>query len=314
MHVVSIGNFDGVHEGHRALLERSRALAAEGPGPARLTVVTFDPPPMAVLDPERPLQRLESPERRVNRLLEAGVDEIMELSTTMELLGMSPEDFIDDLVDRCSVSAPVGAFVEGPDFRFGRARSGSIESLRAHGQREGFEVETVPLHTVRLQDGLTVEARSTTVRHLLELGRVEDAGMVLGRPYEPAGTVVMGDRRGRELKYPTANLDLGDQLLPADGVYAGIAVLPDGERFPAAVSVGIKPTFETTPRLMEVHILDWSGELDEYGWELRVPLLRRLRGQYRYDDVDSLLEQMARDCDATRAIASGRALDDLEVV
>lgn len=313
MHVVSIGNFDGVHEGHRALLRKARKLSEAGGGPARLTAVTFEPSPTAILRPEKPLQRLDTPDDRGSWLLEAGADEVVELDTDMALLGMDAEEFIEDLLDRLGARLPVGGFVEGPDFRFGRGRKGSVETLSDHGGRSGFQLEVVPVCEVRLGDGFMVQARSSTIRRLLALGRVEDAARVLGRPYQPVGTVVSGDRRGREIGFPTANLDLGSQILPADGVYAGAAILPDGRKVPAAVSIGVKPTFQPTPRLMEVHLLDWDGELDEYEWELRVSLLKRLRGQCPYDGVEPLIEQIRRDCDATRACFNRDTSDDVEI-
>ena len=296
MHVVTIGNFDGVHEGHRALISRARDLAEKGSGLARVTAVTFEPLPAEILAPGRVPARLQSPASRSACLKAMGVEVVFELPTTRELLGTDPEDFIEEILERLSGKSAVGAFVEGPDFRFGKARSGSVDTLQEHGRRAGFEVDVVPEVSVRLNDGLLVEVRSSTIRRLLCLGRVEDAARMLGRPFEVSGTVVIGDQRGRELGYPTANLDLGGQILPGDGVYAARAMLPDGQRLPAAASIGSKPTFEVTPRVLEAHILDWQGEIDDYGWVMNLQLIRRLRGQEQYDGVEPLLEQMARDC------------------
>ena len=142
------------------------------------------------------------------------------------------------------------------------------------------------------------------MRRLLRLGRVEDAGRILGRPASLVGRVVRGDQRGRTIDVPTANLDLDGAMLPGDGVYAGLAMLPDGETRPAAISIGTKPTFEPTPAVAEVHVLDWDGALDDYGWSLEASLVRRLRGQERYDGLEPFLEQLGRDLEATRAVAA----------
>ena len=172
------------------------------------------------------------------------------------------------------------------------------------GEAIGFEVIEVPERRIRLADGLDVPARSSVVRRLLRLGRVEDAGRILGRPASLVGRVVRGDQRGRTIDVPTANLDLDGAMLPGDGVYAGLATLPDGETRPAAISIGTKPTFEPTPAVAEVHVLDWDGALDDYGWTLEASLVRRLRGQERYDGLEPFLEQLGRDLEATRAVAA----------
>ncbi len=295
---VTIGNFDGVHLGHRALIDLARETAGTG---AEVVAVTFEPAPAVVLGlPEVP-RILTAAERR-RRLLDAGADRVLELETTPELLALDPEAFLDDLFGR--LGGPVTAIAEGPDFRFGRGRSGSIETLRKCGDDRGFRVVIPEERRVRLVDGLEVPARSSVVRRLLDLGRVEDAARVLGRPHTLVGRVVRGDQRGRTIGIPTANLDLEGAMLPGDGVYAGIATLPDGVRRPAAVSIGTKPTFIETPRVAEVHVLDWEGTLDDYGWRLETSLDRRLRGQERYDGLEPFLAQLERDLDQVRRVAA----------
>lgn len=295
---VTIGNFDGVHLGHRALLDLAREAA--GPGGA-VVAVTFEPAPAVVLGlPEAP-RILTAPERR-RRLLEAGADRVLELDTTPDLLALEPEAFLDDLLAR--LDGPLAAIVEGPDFRFGRGRSGSIETLRGFGAARDARVVVADERRIRLADGLEVPARSSVVRRLLDLGRVEDAARVLGRPPSLVGRVVSGDQRGRTIGIPTANLDLEGAMLPGDGVYAGIATLPDGTRRPAAVSIGSKPTFIETPRVAEVHVLDWDGTLDDYGWRIETTLDRRLRGQERYDSLDAFLAQLDRDLEQVRRVAA----------
>ena len=313
MHVVTIGNFDGVHEGHRRLIEVAGEMAREGEGPPRTTAVTFDPLPESILHPAQHPNRLGTVIDRKKRLLAAGVDEVVELPVTRELLATDPIDFIEEILERYSNSNPIGCFVEGVDFRFGKARSGNMTTLTEHGLSSGFKVVRVPDVQIRLHDGHEVEVRSSTIRQLLELGRIEDAGLMLGRHFQVQGNVVKGDQRGRQLGYPTMNLELGEQILPADGVYAGIADVGDGIPRPAAVSVGVKPTFEVTARVMEAHIVDWEGDLDVYGQSLDLKLLRRLRGQYRYDGIEPLLAQMKRDCGETRKIFESVNHDSMEI-
>ncbi|MAD19192.1 MAG: riboflavin biosynthesis protein RibF [Planctomycetaceae bacterium] len=300
---VTIGNFDGVHLGHRRLLEGARAVV----GPAgRGVAVTFDPDPATVLG-KSPSPHLMSVARRERMLRRHGADEVLVLETTDELLAASPEGFLDRLA--IALDGVPAVVVEGPDFRFGHQRAGGIEELRGFGADRGFEVRVEREHRVRLSCGLEMPVRSSAVRELLRLGRVEDATVLLGEPHVLDGVVVRGDQRGRTIGIPTANLDLGGMILPADGVYAGAATLPDGSIRPAAISIGTKPTFEETPRVAEIHVLDWAGTLDDYGWRLEASLVRRLRGQYRYDDLPSLLAQIDRDLSEVRALHpdAGRA-------
>ncbi|MAD78477.1 MAG: hypothetical protein CMJ51_03795 [Planctomycetaceae bacterium] len=295
---ISIGNFDGVHLGHR-LLEESMVTSL-GAG-ARTVAVTFEPAP-AVVFGRPPTPRILTAAQRRRRLLEAGFDDVFEFETTPALLGLEPEAFLDRLFD--SLGEVPAIIAEGPDFHFGRNRAGTTATLRASGLNRGFAVLIPDEKRVRLMDGTDVPARSSVIRRLLALGRVEDAGRVLGRPHSLVGTVVSGDQRGRTIGIPTANLDLEGALLPGDGVYAGQAILPDGACRPAAISIGTKPTFEETPPVAEVHILDWDGDLDDYGWILEATLLRRLRGQERYDGLDPFLAQLERDLSATRHVAA----------
>lgn len=291
---VTIGNFDGVHLGHRRLLEAVRAAV----GPAgRVVAVTFDPDPAMVLGHPSP-DRLMSLPRRQRALRRHGADEVLVLETTADLLSSAPETFLDRL--ETAFGGVPSVMVEGPDFRFGHRRAGGVEDLRRFGAARGFEVRVEAERRARLPSGLEMPVRSSAIRELLRLGRVEDASVLLGEPHVLDGVVVQGDQRGRTIGIPTANLDLGGTLLPADGVYAGLATLPDGSIHPAAISIGTKPTFEETPRVAEIHVVDWAGTLDDYGWRLEASLVRRLRGQYRYDDLPSLLAQIDRDITAVR--------------
>ena len=292
MNVISIGNFDGVHLGHMALLDRARALA----GGSQVTVVTFEPHPASIVRPDMVPRRLSTSSQRRELLLAAGADEVRELEPTPELLGLGAREFID----RMRAEFDFGAIVEGRDFRFARRRSAGVEELAAIGQECGFAVELLDEVLVRLEDQTEVPVRSTLIRWLLEHGRVVDAARALGRPYRISGTVVAGDKRGRTLGYPTANLDHGDQVLPADGVYAGLALLPDGTRRVAGVSVGTKPTFNGAERVAEAHLIDHDAPVDEYGWNLEIDLVHWLREQLRFDDVEQLCACMDRDCQQAR--------------
>jgi riboflavin kinase/FMN adenylyltransferase len=293
---LTIGNFDGVHLGHQRLLDAARSVLGDT---GRLVAVTFDPPPAVVLGKAADLP-LVSLQRRRRLLRQAGADEVLVLETDRRLLSLDPEAFLDHL-DAALGSSPDWV-IEGPDFRFGRRREGTVETLQELGGIRGFKVRVEEELSIPLQDGQVMPARSSAVRQLLKLGRVEDASRLLGAPHVLHGRVVQGDQRGRTIGIPTANLDLDGAFLPGDGVFAGVAVLPDGSRRAAAVSIGTKPTFEETPRVAEVHVLDWEGKLDDYGWWLDAELHRRLRGQYRYDDLSSLQAQIDRDLADVRAV------------
>lgn len=300
--VLTIGNFDGVHAGHAALLTRARAIAASTGDAPRVVALAFFPHPMAVLAPGRAPATLTTFETRKRLLLAAGADEVVRLDPEHGLLERTAEEFVDDLVRDY---APV-AIVEGPDFHFGKGRRGTIDTLRALGERHGFAVEVVHPVAVRLTDSREVPASSTLARWLVAHGRVADAAALLTRPYFITGEVVRGARRGRELGVPTANIRT-PCLPPGEGVYAGRATLPDGSTFPAAVSVGTNPTFGEHALSVEAHVLDWGGFPDEdreYGWPIELTFDAWLRDQLRFESVDALIDQMRRDIDRARAIAT----------
>jgi riboflavin kinase/FMN adenylyltransferase len=290
---VTIGNFDGVHLGHQALLARARAVA--GPG-GTVVAVTFEPHPMRLLRPELAPQNVQLPVERLQALRDAGADEVRVLEVKPSLLGMSAEDFIEWL------KRDVGfdGIVEGPDFHFGKGRGGDIDLLRTMGAKLGFRVEMVEPVQVQLGDAGVAPASSSLLRWLLAQGRVEDVARVLGRPYAFSGSVVRGDQRGRDLGWPTCNVEHGDRILPADGVYAGVAMLPDGGRRRAAISVGTKPTFGEAERTVEAFLLDHQAPLDQYGWTLTIQFDRWLREQARFDAMPALAAQMHRDVVRTR--------------
>ena len=286
---LTIGNFDGVHLGHASLLEVLRGRVGES---GEVVVVTFEPTPAEVLGHPR-TPRITIPSERSRRLSDAGADRILELEVDRSLIELEPEAFLALVTDR--LGGPPDRIAVGPDFRFGRDRRGSVETLQSFLAGSGGVCDVVPERHAVLGDGIEVPIRSTVIRRLLGLGRVEDVVRLLGRVHALVGTVVSGDQRGRTIGIPTANLDLHGAMLPADGVYGGVAILPDGVRRLAAISVGSKPTFVETPRVAEVHLLDHDAPVDDYGWTLEVGLERRFRGQERYDDLDQFLAQLDRD-------------------
>jgi riboflavin kinase/FMN adenylyltransferase len=268
--VAAIGSFDGVHRGHRRVLETARAAGAP------VTVVTFWPHPRLVLGNR--VELLSTLERRLERLEEAGVDEVLVVEFTPELAAREPVEFAESLLRQ--IGAKV--IVVGESFRFGRAATGDPALLR----RLGFDVRTVPA-----LEGVS----STNVRSLLRAGDVIGAARLLGRPPELEGTVVLGDQRGGTLGYPTANLSVPAELLvPAYGIYAGSAL---GHR--AAISIGVNPHYGGDERRIEPHLLDFEGDL--YGRRLIVELWQRLREERAFSSEDELVAQITRDVEETRA-------------
>ena len=283
---VTIGVFDGLHLGHRDILARAIDRAREDSGPC--AVVSFDPHPDLVLAKSfralAPLTPL--PERRA-RLRELGVDTVDAMPFTRELAALSPEEFVDrHLVQRFHPRW----LVVGENFALGHRRAGDVARLTEIGRPRGFAVDAVPL---RIEDGTPVS--STRVRELLAAGRVAAAGRLLGRRYRLSGLVVRGDGIGRTLGFPTANLRLlEEKLAPAHGIYAVWArILPDPARLPAAMSLGVRPTFGGHIPTLEVHLIGWSGELP--GRELEVEFVDWLRAEERFDDAAALIEAMRRD-------------------
>jgi riboflavin kinase/FMN adenylyltransferase len=282
---VSIGNFDGLHVGHARIVQRLvESAAGEGVG---AVVLTFDPHPIQLLRPESAPPLLSTIEDRALWLGELGVDVLLALPTTRELLSLEAEEFFGQVVVE---GLDARGLVEGPNFCFGRDRRGDTDVLRVLCQAAGIGLELVDPASC---DGEVVS--SSRVRAALAAGDVESAGELLGRAYSVRGTVVAGEGRGRELGVPTANLSRIPTLVPGDGVYAG-AVEIAGSRHPAAVHVGGNPTFGEPDRKVEVHLLAFEGDL--YGQELTVEFLVRVRGTEEFESVDRLREQLAQDIEA----------------
>src|SRR5215470_15255715 len=286
---IAIGNFDGVHVGHRALIARARELAAASD--ALTVALTFDPHPSALLAPARAPRMLTSIERRIELLAEAGVDAVVVEPFTRELAGFSPEAFIDDVV---IAALGARAIIVGYNFSYGQGRAGTVEQLRAHGHRAGIDVAIVPPVTV---DGEI--AASTKVRGLLGAGELARAERMLGRPWDVDGVVVRGAGRGRAIGVPTANIATEIDLAIAPGIYAVTLGIEGGPPLPAVASLGTNPTFvEGGGLVLEVHVLDWSGDL--YDRRVRTTFVARLRDEQRFDSVDALVAQIRRDIDDAR--------------
>jgi riboflavin kinase/FMN adenylyltransferase len=274
----AIGTFDGVHLGHKRVLE---ATLADGRTP---TVVTFDPHPRAVLTGNQ-VELITSLERRLELLSEVGVADVFVVEFTLELARMEAEEFVREYLE------PIGAeaVLAGPSFRFGQGASGDLQLL----QRLGIDARPVPL-----VEGVS----STQIRQLLRAGEVTTAARLLGRPAEVEGVVVSGDARGGTLGFPTANLAVpANVLVPRYGIYAGAA---EGQR--AAVSIGVNPHYGGRERRVEAFLLDFAGDL--YGRRLVIELWRRLRDERAFDSEADLVAQIAQDVEATRAAVRPDAL------
>lgn len=284
-----IGNFDGVHRGHREVLAE-----ASQSGHDHLSVITFWPHPLVVLRPEQAPKLLTDLRSRIELLKQAGAREVRVVRFTPQVAAMSPERFVEHFV----LPLRPDRIVVGENFRFGHRAAGDVTTLARLGEGH-FRVDPLPLAAVA--DEISC---STAVREHLAAGDVEAAAQHLGRCFRFRGVVVVGDQRGRELGFPTANLTVpGDMAVPADGVYAGWLTrldTPGGERMPAAISVGTNPTFDGADRRVETHVID-RADLELYGAEIAVDFVARIRGQVRFDGVESLIEQMHDDVAATRA-------------
>ncbi|MBL8747471.1 MAG: riboflavin biosynthesis protein RibF [Phycisphaerae bacterium] len=304
--VVTIGNFDGVHLGHAALLREARALA--GPE-GRVVALVFHPHPISVLRPDQAPATLTTFERRAELLRHLGATEVVRLDPTPELLNLTPDEFIQTVIARHNAAA----FVEGQDFRFGRNRAGDVQTLARIAASKNLQISIINPIESTLADQTIVTASSTILRWLIAQGRVADAARVLGRPCEITGVVVRGDQRGRTIGFPTANIDT-ECLIPADAVYAGAAHLPDGRELPAAIHVGPRATFDNTTRTVEAYILDWRGPLEdgwptpagaqEYGWPIRLTFIAHLRDQAKFEGIRPLVDQINRDVERTRALTT----------
>jgi riboflavin kinase/FMN adenylyltransferase len=290
---VTVGTFDGVHRGHWAVLEEIRARA-EQTG-RRSVLLTFHPHPLSIVRPEHAPPLLTTPVEKKEILAESGLDLAVFLRFTALLSRYSPERFVEEiLVARLGVEE----LVIGYDHGFGRGRSGDADTLRRLGERWGFSVDVVPPVEV---DGEAIS--SSSIRRAVAAGAMPEAGQGLGRPYSLRGLVVRGDGRGRQLGFPTANLGgvASEKLMPPSGIYAVRGVTRAGT-FDGALHLGPRPTFQGAPPTIELHLLDFRGDL--YGEEVRVDFVERLREVLPFDSVEALIDQMRDDVARVRAVLS----------
>jgi len=293
--VVTIGFYDGVHLGHRLVIDEVRRLAAERG--ARTAVVTFDKHPATVVRPESAPRLLTDLDQRLELLAGTGVDYTLVLTFDEARSKETAEDFILEVLVDCLQARAV---VVGEDFHFGHQRRGNVALLRDMGKAHGFEVDGIKLVASGVAGARPVS--STAIREALHAGDLASANRMLGRHHEVRGTVVEGDRRGSEMGFPTANVAVPSEIcLPAEGIYAGWCVLSGERPHAAAISVGRRPTFyDDADVLLEAHLLDFEGDL--YGEDVKVRFVERLRGEERFESVDELMVQMGRDCDAARTV------------
>jgi riboflavin kinase/FMN adenylyltransferase len=288
--VVALGNFDGFHLGHQAVVGRAVERARAEGCPA--LVATFDPHPMRFFRPDTPWFRLTTLEQRAALMQDAGVDALLVFTFDAALAAQSADEFVTS-----RLLAQIGAVgvVTGADFTFGKARSGDVATLAELGAVHGFSTDTIG--AVELA-GETVS--SSRIRAALREGRPRDATRLLTRPFTIRGEVRHGDKLGREIGYPTANVDLGNYLRPAYGIYAVRVTLEDGRVVNGAANLGIRPSFDPPKELLEPYLFDFSGDL--YGQVIEVALIDFLRPEAKFDTLDALKAQMADDCDRARVI------------
>ncbi len=297
--VVTIGVYDGLHLGHQALIGQVRRIAAERG--ARSAVLTFDRHPASVVRPESAPQLLTDAEQRLELLAATGIDAAVVLPFDAERAAEPAADFVEELLVACLRAEAV---VVGEDFHFGRNREGNVDLLRKLGQVHGFDV--VPVELVGRGDGVDEPVSSTAIRRALAGGDVARAAAMLGRPFEARGTVVHGDQRGRLLGFPTANVEVWNRVcLPADGVYAGWYVRPDGGQHACAINIGRRPTFyaHADHSLLEAHLLDFEGDL--YGERAKVRFVEFLRSERKFDGIEALVAQLRNDVAHAQQLLGG---------
>lgn len=305
---VTIGAYDGLHIGHRAVIEQVKAIAVER-GLAS-AVVTFDRHPASVVRPESAPQLLCDLDQKLELLESTGVDVAVVVTFDVARAAETAQDFVQDvLVDGLSARC----VIVGSDFHFGKGREGNVALLESIGPVAGFDVLGVELVDTEGGTGGTGREKvsSTTIRSAIVAGDIDSANSMLGRHHQVRGVVERGDARGRELGFPTANVAVpGNILLPADGIYAGYLIAEDGSSKPSAISLGRRPTFyaDADTSLLEAHVLDWSGDL--YGQRVAVDFVARLRGEAKFDSVEDLVAQIAKDCDDARALLAGHKVSD----
>jgi riboflavin kinase/FMN adenylyltransferase len=281
--VLALGNFDGLHRGHLKIIERVRRGAAEHGGTPM--AMTFDPHPSRVVRPDKAPPLLMTKEQRIEALEHAGITAVAVVRFTHELSQWDPETFVRTVLAEWLRVSEVWV---GANFLFGHDRSGNFSTLRSLGQRYGFRADKID--PVRYKEFVV---SSTRVRRLVAEGRMDEAGALLGHQFYVDGRVVAGKRRGRELGFPTANLETDNELLPPNGVYATMTTI-DGIVHPSITNVGLRPTFgDTTKTTVEAYVLGFHGDL--YGRQVRLAFVQRLRDERKFEDVDALRAQIEAD-------------------
>lgn len=294
--VLTLGSFDGVHRGHQAIMRRVVESARACGGTA--VALTFHPHPLAVLAPERAPLQITDWRARLARIAATGIDAVVAQRFTRRFSEIDPVDFVERLL---VAGLGVHGVIVGHRVSFGYRRAGNAETLERLGRRHGFAVEVIG--PVRVGEA---EVSSSAIRRAIAAGDIAHAAALLGCAPIVAGRVVAGDRRGRTLGFPTANLDPGGWVLPPDGVYAVEAVV-DGVAHPAVANLGRKPTFGEHARRLEVHLIDWDGDL--YGRRVEARFGQRLRGEMKFAGVAELVAQIGRDVAAARAVFAGAGGD-----
>jgi len=288
--VIALGNFDGFHLGHQAVAGEAVRWAREMGRPA--IIATFDPHPVRHFKPDAPPFRLTTLDQREALFTAAGADAMLVFAFDGALAATTADSFVRDLL---SARLGAAAVVTGEDFTFGRAKGGNIQVLRDVGAEVGLQTRAVgPV----LLDGEVVS--SSRIREALVAGDPQEAARLLTRPFAIRGMVQHGDKVGRTINFPTANLDIGSYLRPRYGIYAVTGHLPDGRVLKGAANIGIRPTFDPPKELLEPHFFDFSG--DVYGQEIEVAFHHFLRGEAKFDSLDALVAQMGRDCDEARRL------------
>ena len=290
--VLTLGNFDGVHLGHQAIFRKVVDRAAEIGGTS--IAFTFEPHPLKVLAPERSPKLLNTFHGKMELFEAAGIEVVICANFTREFADQNPEDFARDVLHK---KIGVREVYVGYDYAFGKGREGSIESLKEMGKTYGFKVGVVDAVQV---DGTVVS--SSTIRDLVSAGRVSEAVPFLGRRYTIEGEVVRGSHRGHSLGFPTANLRISNELLPAYGVYAVLATV-DGLRLKGVASIGVRPTFDTGSVSVEVYLFDYAGDL--YGKQITVSFVKRLRGEEKFPSAESLVRQIRKDVQEAELVLQG---------
>lgn len=303
--VLTIGNFDGVHIGHQEILHAAKNTAAEMQ--TQLVVMTFEPHPLSVLHPQQKLELLTLLALKKYLIAQAGADYLLLVKSTPELLTLSPDEFVDRFITKGIRPSIV---IEGGSFNFGSGRSGNAQTLRQMGKENRFLVSVIEPKEVQLSTGQTVKISSTVIRNMLKNGDVADAALALTRSYRLIGQIIPGRGKGKQLGFPTANMGPTDQLVPAEGVYAGFVNIADSEQDlckdkatrPAALSIGTAQTLGTDyPRLIEAHIL--TGDVgDLHGKHIAMDFIQRIRSQHKFDTEKQLVEQIAKDCKTAKQI------------